>query len=380
MFLNGEALDIDPDTLCAGELADAVVELHRDLARLAAVNARLVAAADARRVGADDGYRSTVAWLGDRCRVPGRQARAEVRLARRLRTMPETAAALAHGEISEAHAQRLGSLNAGRTAHAFGEAEETLVGHARSMRWVEFERVCAYWRQVVDPDGAEDRAGLDAARRRVDVFEGLDGTGTLDGILTPVGRATVAEALKRIEQDLFEADWREARTRLGDGASAADMERTPAQRRHDALVEMANRAMTAPKAGKRPRPLVTIFAGYETFAGRICELADGTVVSPGTVAGLLDEAVIERIVFDGRSRVIDVGHQRLFAGALRRAIEARDRFCTGPGCDVPAADCEIDHLEPYSYGGATDQTNGRPKCPFHHRLRHRKDRVAFSAA
>jgi hypothetical protein len=164
---------------------------------------------------------------------------------------------------------------------------------------------------------------------------------------------------------------------LGDAATVADIERTPAQRRHDALVEMAVRAMTAPTHGKRPRPLVTIFAGYETFAGRICELADGTVVSPGTVADLLDEAVIERIVFDGPSRVINVGRQRLFTGALRRAIEARDRFCTGPGCDVPAADCEIDHEEPYCEGGHTDQTNGGPKCdfhhPFHHPFRHRQD-------
>jgi uncharacterized protein DUF222 len=248
------------------------------------------------------------------------------------------------------------------------------------MRWVEFERVCAYWRQVVDPDGAEDRAGTDVARRRVDLFEGLDGTGNLDGVLTPVGRATVGEALERIEQELFEADWREARGRLGEAATVADIERTPAQRRHDALVEMAVRAMTAPRDGKRPRPLVTVLAGYETFAGRICELADGTVISPGTVAGLLDRAVIERIVFAGPSRVIDVGHQRLFTGALRRAIEARDRFCTGPGCDVPAADCDIHHSRPHSHGGPTDQTNAEPKCNFHHPLHHRKDGVASSAA
>ena len=65
MFLNGEELDVDPDTLSDGELAAAVVELHRDQARLAAVNARLVAAADARRVWADDDYQSTATWLAD---------------------------------------------------------------------------------------------------------------------------------------------------------------------------------------------------------------------------------------------------------------------------------------------------------------------------
>ena len=133
MFPADEVLGIDPDTLDDGGLAEFVVELQRVRAQLSAVSARLVGAADARRVWADDGYRSTAAWFADRCRLPGREARAEVRL----------------------------------------------------------------------------------ARRRVDLFEGLDGTGNLDGILTPLGRATVAEALKRIENELFEADWREVRSRRG---------------------------------------------------------------------------------------------------------------------------------------------------------------------
>ena len=44
-----------------------------------------------------------------------------------------------------------------------------------------------------------------------------------------------------------------------------------------------------------------------------------------TLAGWLTEAMIERVVFDGPDRVQAVGHQRAFTGALRRAIEVRDR-------------------------------------------------------
>ena len=39
--------------------------------------------------------------------------------------------------------------------------------------------------------------------------------------------------------------------------------------------------------------------------------------------------------------------RRFFRGALRRAIEVRDRRCTHPsGCDVPAERCDIDHIVP----------------------------------
>ncbi|MCU1379018.1 MAG: hypothetical protein JWN29_2001, partial [Acidimicrobiales bacterium] len=87
----------------------------------------------------------------------------------------------------------------------------------------------------------------------------------------------------------------------------------------------------------------------------------------------LDQASIERIVFDDPSRVIDVGvERRLFEGATRRAVEVPCGECFEDTCETPAADCEIDHIEPWSYGGPTIQANGRPACGFHNRQRHRR--------
>jgi Rieske Fe-S protein len=102
-----------------------------------------------------------------------------------------------------------------------------------------------------------------------------------------------------------------------------------------------------------------------------CELeAGGTVVHPSEVARLLPDVDIERIVFASPSRVIDVSvRQRLYTGALRRAIEVRDRHCTHPGCDVPAHQCHIDHIIEYAKGGLTTQANGRLRCPKHNRDR-----------
>lgn len=101
-------------------------------------------------------------------------------------------------------------------------------------------------------------------------------------------------------------------------------------------------------------------------------MANGTVVSPGTLVDWLDRSWIERVVFDGPSRVIDVGVvQRLFTGATRRAIEVRDRQCYHQFCEEPASRCQVDHIESWSAGGAITTRTGRMACGFHNRRRNR---------
>ena len=122
-----------------------------------------------------------------------------------------------------------------------------------------------------------------------------------------------------------------------------------------------------------PEPLFSVFIDYETLAGMICELSDGTVVTPGSLVPYLDRAWLERIVFASPSRVMDMGvRRRLFTGATRRAILVRDRECFHPFCDLPAEDCEVDHIEPYAADGLTIEQNGRPACTFHNQARHRR--------
>ena len=133
---------------------------------------------------------------------------------------------------------------------------------------------------------------------------------------------------------------------------------------------MATRSRSAHPGGLRPRPLITILTGDASFA-RICELADGTVLSPGQLVPLLSEADIERVVFDGPDRVLSVSRRRTFTGALRRAIEVRDRHCQHPsGCDEPADRCDVDHIQPYTDGGPTTLDNGRLSCWPHNRHHH----------
>ncbi len=358
---------VDAAALDDHQAAATLVELRRVQARLASVEARLIDVVDAGRPWAEDGYRSTANWLATTDNTPLDDARADVRLARRLRSMPATAAALAAGDITTAHAHKLASLNGPLTATAFADGEGFLVGQARTMRWADFAKACAYWLRLArDDDPDPDKA--DHVHRRVSLHDGLRGTGILGGELTPVAKATVGGELERLEAELFAADWAEAKAIHGEATTVGHLARTSRQRCHDALVEMAKRSATTPAGGKRPRPLLSVLVGYDAFK-RICELADGTLISPATAAGLLDEAVVERIVFDGPSRVTDLGHARSFTGAARRAVEVVHRNCTGAGCDVPAHQCDIDHIWRHADGGPTRPDNGQTRCGPHNRQR-----------
>lgn len=60
--------------------------------------------------------------------------------------------------------------------------------------------------------------------------------------------------------------------------------------------------------------------------------------------------------------------------ALAERSRYRDRTCRHPGCDVPAQQCEIDHIVPYfhrdpSSGGWTIDTNLHCLCRYHHSLK-----------
>ncbi|MCK0175693.1 HNH endonuclease signature motif containing protein [Mycolicibacterium sp. F2034L] len=50
---------------------------------------------------------------------------------------------------------------------------------------------------------------------------------------------------------------------------------------------------------------------------------------------------------------------------LAAFVRARDLFCRFPGCDVPAARCDIDHVVPWPYG-PTHASNLHCKCRTHH--------------
>ena len=373
-----EELVADVDSICDADPAafadmESIKILRRQLARLDAAATRSTAAFDASGEWRESGARSLSSWLAGACNLPITETRRQISNGRALRYMPLAEEAWLAGDISTSHVGVLAGACSEARRETFARDEKILVDDAKYMRFRDFWRTVRYWEQLADADGVEDEAEDERSRRELYLSQSFHGMWLGKMTFDPLSGTIVNNELERLERQLFEADWAEARARLGERATAADLRRTAAQRRADALVEMAIRSRTVPADGRRPEPLFSVFVGFETLAGRICELANGTVVTPGSVVPWLPQSWIERVVFDGSSRIIDVGvKRRLFTGATRRAVQLRDRQCFHDFCDLPAEDCQIDHIVPYAAGGETTQTNGRPACGFHNRDRHRR--------
>jgi hypothetical protein len=381
--------------------ADSLAVLQRLLAEFEALVTGAVACFDAGEQWADDGACNARAWLKAKVRLSGRRAASQVRRGRHLAHLPATAAAFAAGAITGDVVDVLIAADGPRTAEALRRDEERLVAQACSLRHDEFVRYMDYWRQHVDPDGCDADAEERRTRRGLHLNQSFAGMWFGSMTLDPVSGTIVDEELHRLEQLLFDQEWATARARLGREPTLADLAHTPAQRRADALVEMASRSKGATTAeGRRPVPLFTVLVGYETLHGRISQLENGTVMPPGSLLGWLGHADLERATFgpDGtrvaigaRAKLASVTAQaleqavftpqarrdipptnRLFTGATRRSIEVRDQTCCHPMCDVQASRCQVDHIQPWALGGPTTQENGRLLCAPHNRGRNQR--------
>jgi hypothetical protein len=363
-----ELVGMDP-TGCTD--AESMVELERQLARLEGYVCAASAAFETSGDWSIDGARTAPAWMATRCHLPMSVARRQVRLGRALRHLPETSRAWLDGEISGSHVEALAGLRRPKTEEFLARDEGMLIRQATRLRFEHFLRALAYWEQRADPDGAEETDEEKRARRDVYLVPSYQNMYLGKITLDPISGAIVSGELERLDQELFEADWTKARLHLGRDPLLSELERTGAQRRADALVEMAIRSASTPAGARRPEPLFTVFVGYETLAGRICELAQGQAITPGSLVPWIEHSWLERAVFEPGGRVDVSSRARFFTGGTRRALEVRDRQCTHPYCDAPAEHCQGDHIIEYTKGGPTTQENGRLLCGFHNRLRNK---------
>ncbi|MDP1807638.1 MAG: DUF222 domain-containing protein, partial [Acidimicrobiales bacterium] len=255
-------------------LTDAEIEEHAvasaELLRLAeAVQVAAIARLDTSGAWAPSGARSAAHYVGWKGRLPLPRAKALQRCARRLRHLPATAEAFAAGRLTVEHVRLLAHAQS-KAPEAFAADEARLVTLAGSLLFSRFETVIRYWICRHDPDGAEADAATQHAQRRVDCSATFEGTVVIDALLDPLTGAIVARELAR----------------LGHTACAADLARTPTQRRADALRLMAERSAAKPPDATEARVLLQVLAGHESVE-RLCELSNGTVLTPGQLLPVL---------------------------------------------------------------------------------------------
>jgi hypothetical protein len=354
--LAAEDLDHVGDAALGADL----VELRRAIDRLEAQWLRRLRRFDRSGGWHADHAFSTQAWVRHHCQLAPGAAKERVTLARRLEELPGTDAALAAGEIGYPHARLIATTTADVCPAAAADAEPILVDAARNLDPPRLRRVIDHWRHYVDPDEFLAGAISDHEHRRLHISATFQGMVALDGMLDSEGGATVMTALDALS------------------TPGSNDTRTPAQRRADALVELARRALDAADlpttSGERPHLSVTV--SLSTLERRIgapageLEWSDRPISSEAA-RRLACDAAISRVITDGASRPLDIGRRtRTVPPHLRRALAARDRGCVEPGCDRPIAWCDAHHIVHWIDGGPTTLANLELRCRRHHHLVH----------
>jgi hypothetical protein len=154
-------------------------------------------------------------------------------------------------------------------------------------------------------------------------------------------------------------------------------ERSPDQRRVDALVELCLADLAGNDTtwqGRKPAVQVTIAAS--TVFGLDDQPAE--LAGYGPIAAHLGRQLAADVtgswrwvMHDERGCVIDISADSYRPPAgLRDFILARDRTCRFPGCGRLAVHSEIDHIQDRAKGGPTSKDNLEGGCLRHHHLKH----------
>ena len=369
-------------------LEDVVVEVASVRAMLDSIECEALAAYDASKeykATGDTSAAARIAWL-----THSRKSAVErrCRLGRQLRSMPHTVAAFELGEIGLDHVDTLAKANLPSLAVRFAQDEELLVGYARELPYDEFWRKVSNWRDAVAPADAEERALSQFEAREAHSSATFEGMGRVDAWLDRIGFHEFDAELRRQEKRLWEQDWAEARARLGDKATKRDLGRTAAQRRADALVEMARASAAHGGVGTEPNLGVTMVVDpdtYQTVWARIvaeingedpnrypyplqrrCEFADGTPVTPEQVLFTSLTGWMNALVTDPDGYPVSHGRERRwFSGPPRRAAQIAFPVCDHPSCTIRSPHCEVDHILAWIDDGLTDSVNAKPMCKAH---------------
>ena len=370
----------------SAELVGTVEELEALRSHLAAVEAAVLAEADARQITKRElAWGSTGDWFTHLAGMHRRDGRRAIRQSRSLvGDRSATRAALLEGALSPEQAAVIidGVDRMPLDTAVRARAEQFLIEQASRLNATDLATAARHLAEVADPERAERDAEkkLDREDRAAHLLRFLTINEDGAGGVRLRGRGTVEDA----------AAIKAALLPLTKPAPALDPEtgapdtypRDHGARLWDALVESCRTTLSTdlPPDSHGARPRLTVTTSYDVLAGQIDwstlgagvgTTDDGLELNPSVVRRLACDADIIPVVLGSRGEVLDVGRvQRRVTPALWRALVCRDRRCSFPGCTRPPLMCHAHHVRHWSHGGATKLENLALLCGHHHRVIH----------
>ena len=337
----------------------------------------------------DQGYFTAKTYLKQRLQLSGPEAHRRIQACRLHERLPHWADAETAGSVGIAQTELMARIAANpRVDDALldRDAPELLLD-AQNLPYDEFERNARTWEALADPDGDRARNERQKAQRHATVRPDPEGGYHLTSYLPEAQGAEFVEIFGWFVEAEWQADWADARNRLGNDATQAHLHRTEAQRHADAMLAMArSAAANSVPTGSAPRATVNFLvdqATWETcaaggtpeparFRDVVCRTQSGRRLHPDDVVNTSLVAHVRRVVLDERGTVIDLGRRsRVFRGAARDAVMLLATTCVWLGCDRPVHWCDADHSTGWKAHGATVPRNGQPLCRGHNLLKER---------
>jgi hypothetical protein len=391
-----------------GVQADCLRALAIAESRQTAAHARILQAFSVPGGGlAGDGHRSPRVWLTWQTAATRRAASVKVGWMRRLQAHPLVEEALASGGVSVSWAQQITVWTDQLPEDCRDDADGELLaaaanGASLADLWFIAEELIRRHAQPDDEgDGFEDRS--------LSLATTFGGAGRLEGDLTARCAAATEAVLGALGQPRGPEDTR-----------------TTGQRRHDALEEAMTRLIAAGMLPQRAGQPVRL--ELDITLDQLTQLGEGSPAGPGAacdaviqpvITGMVDHGLLARLTdpddpwkSDLQAAMAKAAAEAPFGDVLaqaiallsgpagrvawlrrkatgipastvslpldvaaavdtipvhlRRAVRKRDKHCRFPGCDMPAAGCEVHHIIPRSNGGRHALSNLVLLCRFHH--------------